>query len=106
MSLRDDLAERILDLPGVHLRPSRFSDEEAFCVGRREFAHFHAGNELDLRLTRAVIRELREDLASNPKVTLRGSSDWIEVRFPRRADLDAVLALVRRAVEASGTRAP
>ena len=101
MTLRADLTDQILELDGVALKPSRFNDGEAFFVGRREIAHFHTGHELDLRLTRGVIRELREALAGNPKVTLRGGSDWLEVRFPRRTDLAPTLALVARAIEAN-----
>ena len=101
-TLAEELAERIVALPGVDLRPSRFSHRPAFWVGKREVAHFHPGNELDVRLTRKVIRLLKAELEADPRVTLRGSSDWAEVRFPRRTHLERAVALVRLAVEANG----
>lgn len=100
-TLKLELGNRILALQGVELRRSRFSEGEAFYVGGRELAHFHSGNELDLRLTRREIRARRAELEADRRITLRGSSDWLEVRFPRLADLDDVLALVEAAVAAN-----
>lgn len=101
-TLRDQLAERILDLDDVRLATSRFSGAEAFFVGRREFAHFHAGNELDLRLTRAEISRRGAALLEDRRVSRPNPrGDWVEVRFPRRADLDFVLELVAAAREAN-----
>lgn len=88
--------------PGVELRPSRFGGEgEAFCLGRREFAHFHVGNELDLRLTKAEVRTLRDALDGDDRATVSGGGDWVELRFSRRPHLDWVMAFVQRAVEAN-----
>jgi hypothetical protein len=102
MTLRDDLSERILALPSVESKPSRFGGSgDGFFVGRREFAHFHPGNELDLRLTKSVVRELRELLDASPRISWRKTSDWVEVRFSRRTHLDEVMELVERAVAAN-----
>lgn len=101
MSLKEELGERILELPDVELRTSRFSDREAFFVGKREFAHFHPKNEIDIRLTRQVIRRLKAELEADPKATLRGSSDWVEYRFPRRTDLARAAELVALALDAN-----
>ena len=91
----------ILALPQAELRPSRFDDGPAFSVGRREVAHFHAGNELDIRLTRKVISAQRAVLAADKRATLRGSSDCFEFRFPRRADLARAQELVKLAFDAN-----
>jgi hypothetical protein len=101
VSLKQELGDWILGLPGVALKASRFGGgSEAFYVGSREFAHFHAGNEIDLRVTRAAIRPETKALAADRKATLRGG-DWVEYRFPRRTDLDRVMELARFARDAN-----
>ena len=101
MTLRNELIESILDLPDVDLRPSRFGSGEAFFVGRREFAHFHAGNEIDLRVTKKVLRTLCEDLEADRRADYRKTSDWLAFRFPRRKDLERALELVTLARDAN-----
>ena len=103
MTLKEDLGSQILDLSGVELRKSSFSDREAFFAGRKEIAHFHPTNEIDIRLTRKEIRRLRDELKQDKRATLRRSSsaDWVEFRFPRRTDLARVLELVELAAAAS-----
>ena len=98
MGLRDELTDQITALPGVEQRKSRFSKRPAFVVGRREVAHFHSVNEIDIRLTRARIRALDDDDA---RVRKRGSSEWVEFGFRRRADLTRALELVAAEVEAN-----
>ena len=100
-TLKEQLADRILELEGVELRTSRFSDRPAFWVGTRELAHFHRDNEIDIRLTRKTIRSLKAELDEDPRATLRKSSDWVEYRFPRRTHLDRILELVALAVESN-----
>lgn len=43
---------RNLRLPGIALRRSRFTGDEAFLAGRREIARFHGDGILDIRLAR------------------------------------------------------
>ena len=102
-TLKQEVGERILELPGVELKPSRFGSgkNEAFTIGRREFAHFHKGNEIDVRVTRAVIRTQREELKEDARATISGGGDWVEYRFPRRGDLERVMELVDLAVAAN-----
>jgi len=102
-TLRQQLSEQILALDeALETRPSRFGGEgDAFWLGRRELAHFHPGNELDLRLTKPVIRELKAELEADPRTSWRASSDWVEVRFSRKSHLAWVLELVGRALVAN-----
>ena len=102
-TLRQQLSEGILALDEwIETRPSRFGGQgDAFWIGRRELAHFHPCNELDLRLTKPVIRELKAELEADPRVSWRASSDWIEVRFSRKSHLEWVLELVARALAAN-----
>ena len=101
MSLRDELTGRIVELPGVEIRRSRFGGGDAFFVGARELAHFHKGNVIDVRMTRKVIRSRRAELEAHLRVSLRGASDWVELRFPRRTDLAYVLELISLARNAN-----
>ena len=100
MSVRSELTERIAALPGIVAKKSRFSENLAFYSGGREIAHFHDGGELDVRLTRKVIRELASGDPDIP-ITVRKSSDWSAIRFSRRSDIALVLSLVERAVSAN-----
>lgn len=85
-------------------RPSKFGGSgAAYYFGAKEVAHFHAGNALDLRLTRRVIRELREDLGV-PSGPRKSASDWIELRFRSEADLVTMVGLVERALRAAGRK--
>jgi hypothetical protein len=94
------LRELILDVGDVAEAPSRYKDDLAYWVDGREIAHFEADDVLDLRLTRAVIREHRETLKSDPRVRLRNSSDWVTVEVDP-ADREFVAQLVRWAVRAN-----
>ena len=102
VTLKQQLTKRILDLHAVDQRPSRFADKPAFFVGRREIAHFHGNNAIDLRLTRARIGALKAELQEDSRVELRPSaSDWVEFTFRRKQDLDRAVELVELAVEAN-----
>jgi len=72
-------------------------------LGKTEVAHCHNG-EVDVRLTRAVVRTLRDELRSDARIDLRGPGyDWILVRVRRTADVERALELLRHAVRAART---
>ena len=98
MSLRDSLAAAICKLSGVSQRASRYSDQPAFYIADREFAHFHDGNVIDIRLTRPVIRELINRGATDARLVVRSTSDWAEFTFSHEGDLVRALELVEDAV--------
>src|SRR6058998_2692203 len=90
---------------GVQLRPSRFKKghTDALWLGTREIAHCHNG-QVDVRLTRAVVRELRDELRSDARIDLRGPGfDWILVRVRTRADVERALELLQYARRAART---
>src|SRR5439155_1930590 len=90
---------------GVQLRSSRFKKghTDALWLGTREIAHHHNG-QVDVRLTRAVVRELRDELRSDARIDLRGAGfDWILVRVRTRADVERALELLRYATHAART---
>jgi hypothetical protein len=93
---------RVLDIPEVRKGRSRFGGHPAFWVGSREIAHCHDRQEIDVRLTRALIREDRAVLREDRRISLRkNSSDWITVRVLTTPDVELALALVERAWRAA-----
>jgi hypothetical protein len=94
---------------GIALRPSRFrgrGHSTALWLGTREIAHCHNGH-VDVRLTRAVVRELRDELRSDARIDLRGPGyDWILIRVRTAADVERALELLRHAMRAARTIAP
>ena len=85
---------------GVQLRSSRFKKghTDALWVGTREIAHCHNG-QVDVRLTRAVVRELRDELRADARIDLRGPGfDWILVRVRNVADVERALEPLRHAM--------
>jgi hypothetical protein len=88
---------------GVERRASRFKKghSDALWLGTKEIAHTHNG-QVDVRLTRAGVRELRDELRSDARIDLRGPGfDWILVRVRNTADVDRALQLLRFAIRAA-----
>ncbi|MGH9074638.1 MAG: luciferase family protein, partial [Acidimicrobiales bacterium] len=79
---------------------SMFSEGPALWVNGKEIAHWDADGVIDVRLTRAIIRQRREHLRTEPWVWLRrsSSSDWMEVSVGVDRDDSALLVeLIREA---------
>jgi hypothetical protein len=102
------LARCAREIPGAQLGDGVFTAGEAIWCGTREVAHFHDGaGELEVRLTKAVVRERRAELKADPRVTLRkNASDWVAFSIEKKADEADALALVRLAVAANAPTAP
>ena len=102
MKLKTELLARLLDDDSIEHRKSRFSKEEALFVGKREIAHFHSNNEIDVRLTRPEIRRRELRKSSDPRIHFTSpGSDWIVVTFRRESDLPFVLELLEAADRAN-----
>jgi hypothetical protein len=98
----ESLERRILGLSGVEKGKSRFGPRAAYRIEGREFVHLHGPRELDLRLTRAAIRELRETLRGDPRVGFRsGPSDWVSIAVAEARDVEFAFALVEEAWRAN-----
>jgi hypothetical protein len=97
------LEARLLTVAGVEKRASRFGGTTGYFVEDTEFAHFHGPCELDVRLTRAVIKERRGLLASDSRVAL-GRADWVVIVVADRGDREAVLELTLAACDANRKR--
>lgn len=78
-----------------------FGDDTAYWVNGKEIAHFEAPATIEVRLTKAGIREQRAALKSDSRVILRPSgADWLTVRFASAEDVDLILSLVQHAERA------
>ena len=102
MSLRQKLIDRLERIPGidVHL----FKPDSDFMVIEYKgegVAHFHGHNELDIRLSKEVVR--REGLKNAPDRVghpkRKDGGRWLVVRFTRESHLAEVIRLVKVAIE-------
>lgn len=101
-TLKKELLARVLDLANLESKKSRFSEEEAIFLGRREIAHFHSSTEIDIRLTRSVIKKMGILESGDPRLLVeRKGSDWVAVKFKKEADLGLVVSLIEAAVRAN-----
>lgn len=89
-------------IDGVVESESAFKPTSAFWVNGKEIAHFEGESAVDIRLTRAVIRDRRSQLRADPRVRLRPSSsaDWLTVEIGEPTDEALVIELVRAAADA------
>jgi len=98
--LKTELLQELRKIDGVEDRPSPVSGGSALFYHDKPFAHFHSENELDLRLTKKIIKKLGlshpPDSVHHPNRS--PNSAWIEVRFASTNEIDNVLKLVRLAV--------
>jgi hypothetical protein len=100
VDLRHDLARRLSALGGVAESESMFGNGTGYWVNGKEVAHFEADAVIEVRLTKAVIRDRRDQLKGDPRIHLRPSgADWVTVRFDSRRDLAFVVDLVQIAEE-------
>jgi Family of unknown function (DUF5519) len=96
-----ELRRALAALDGVVESESAFKDDVGYWVNGKEIAHFEGERAIDIRLTRAVIRDRRAELKADPRVRLRASgSDWLTVELTEAfADPVAVADPVAFAVE-------
>jgi len=100
--LRRKLIKSLEELPGieVHLwKPD--SDFMVIDYKGKEVAHFHGYNELDIRLSKEVIK--REGLTHAPNrighLTRKNGGRWLIVRFTRESHLAKMERLIKMAIE-------
>jgi Family of unknown function (DUF5519) len=97
------LSEKITSIPGVSEKywPTENGGFTSFIYKGKDFAHFHSGNELDIRLTKKVIAseklEHPSDSVDHPNRSK--NSPWIEVRFNTQQEALDVYRLVELAIK-------
>jgi hypothetical protein len=96
------LDSKISSLPGVLQTRSRWKHGIAYVVAGKEFAHFHGPNEIDVRLTKAVQREIGQSL-KDQRVKLRPRpSEWITISVRKEEDVAFALLMIKQAWRANG----
>jgi hypothetical protein len=99
-SLKEELLRRLQEVEGLQALPSKVAGGTALFYKGKEFAHFHNDNEIDLRLTKQLIKSLglRHPPRSSVHPTRAASSNWIELRFYEIEEVKTVAGLVRQAI--------
>ncbi|MBY0416117.1 MAG: DUF5519 family protein [Bdellovibrionales bacterium] len=101
MSLKKELVKRLEEIPGLEDRPSIVAGGSAIFYKNKEIAHFHHNNEIDVRLTKKIIRSegLSHPEGSEFHKTRSKTSEWIELRYTKKDHLDEVVRLFKLAVK-------
>lgn len=99
-SPKHELLELLGEIDGLTSEPSKVAGGVALFYRGQELGHFHSDTEVDLRLTKKVIKEL--GLTHPPRSTRhpkRGaSSQWIEMRFHDSDDVRRIADVLRAAI--------
>ncbi len=99
------LDSKILSLPGVEKRRSRWMDTDAYFIGEREFVHFHRNDEVDVRLTSGFQRKYAIEIRNNPRVRFRRNpSQWVAIDYRTREDVDYAFRIMKLAAAANSLR--
>lgn len=99
-TLKLQLLASLSSTDGLEAHASRVAGGTALFFRGKEFAHFHNDHEIDLRLTRSVIKSLglSHPTRSQLHPTRSASSHWIEVRFHTSTEVQRVAELVKQAI--------
>ena len=99
--LRNELVARLEKIPGLENRPSKVAGGSAIFYRGKEIAHFHNDNEIDVRLTKKVIKAEGLSPFDDSEFHRHRSpnSEWIELRFTSGSHLDRVVALFKLALK-------
>lgn len=101
MSLKKELVIQLEKIPGLEDRPSKVAGGSAVFYKNKEIAHFHHNNEIDVRLTKKIIKAegLTHPEGSKFHHHRSPSSEWIELRFRRKDHIKEVVRLFKLAVK-------
>lgn len=91
----DMLVNKLLVIPGLEERRSRWQDSDGLWYRGKEVLHFDRPDLVDLRLGRRAIRAHGEGDLKDARVTIRGQSDWVNVELASSKDVEFVVELVK-----------
>lgn len=100
-NLRKKLIEKLEAFEGLEDRPSKVAGGSAIFYHGKEIAHFHNDNEIDVRLTKKIIKRegLSHPIDSEVHHHRSATSEWIELRFSRTEHVEEVVRLFKLALE-------
>ncbi len=99
--LKAKLIEQLEKIPEVEVRPWQTNSDFVVILFRgKEVAHFHGNNELDIRLSRDIVKRDGLVHARNRigHLDRKNGGRWLIVRFTREAHLAEVLRLITMAI--------
>ena len=97
--LKSELVKRLEEIKGLRHQPWPDRDDgfSSISFEGKEIGHFHNFNEIDLRLGKTLIKseglQHYPDSIKHPKRS--PNSQFIEIRFRKKADLDKIVRVVR-----------
>lgn len=99
-SLKEQLLNDFKKISALEIQPSKVAGGHALFIGKKEIAHFHGANELDLRLTKKIIKQegLTHPRGSKTHPGRKNGSEWIELHFTRKIHLKEILRLTVLAI--------
>lgn len=99
--LKNILIKNLEKISGLEDRPSIVAGGSAIFYKNKEIAHFHSNNEVDVRLTKKVIKKMGLSQPTDSKFHHhRGpGSEWIELRFRNQNQVEKVVELFKLAVK-------
>lgn len=99
-SLKQQLITSLGAIEGFEARPSAVAGGTALFYRGREFAHFHHDQEIDVRMTRPLIKSfgLKHPERSALHPTRAASSHWIELRYATADEVARVAELIKAAI--------
>ncbi|MFK7965485.1 MAG: luciferase family protein [Burkholderiaceae bacterium] len=100
--LRRRLISKLEGIPGIEVR--RWKPDADFTVIEyhgKEVAHFHGNNELDVRLSKEIVKRDGLTHATNRigHPDRKNGGRWLITRFTRDRHLDEMVRLVKLAIE-------
>lgn len=100
MKLKDQLVSELEKIKGLENRPSKVAGGSAIFYKNKEIAHFHHDNEIDVRLTKKIIKAEGLSHPENSEFHHQRSpsSEWIELRFKRKDQVAEVVRLFKLAL--------
>lgn len=99
--LRKSLIKKLEMISGLEDRPSIVAGGSAIFYNNKEIAHFHHDNEIDVRLTKKVIRQegLVHPVDSKVHKKRAASSEWYEIRFHSQEEVQEAVRLFKLAIK-------
>lgn len=99
--LRARIEQQLADVTGLQPGESMYGHGLAFWANVKEVVHFEHDNVIEIRLTRPLIRDRRQQLKADGRVQLRPhGGDWMSIRYDVDEDVGFVIALATLASEA------
>lgn len=99
MKLFDRLLKEIETIPDVHAETSPVPGGYCIRCRGKEFGHFHNDSEIDLRLSKKLIKDfgLEHPTDSTFHPNRSNNSAWIELRFSNTREMKQVIKFVELA---------